>query len=433
MKKAIIILIIPLLLAACTPKAVTDEQGRREIVLATVFLDPYLEKQVMAFNETNPDYYIMVDDYYQAATPGVYYEFESYLEGLRRLDVAIAKGSWNKKTPDIFVVSSDSYHKYAQKDLFADLTGLFAEDVDATAIYENVLNTLRLEEKLYGIAPFFTVFVVCRDEMMADWDMSMEATAALQKEADYSIMGGGTPGVIFNQWLWMYMNNFIDWTAYSCDFNHPDFIAILEMMKDAPARWEEVTIFEPISERQPLILTTAITNALNYQVFHDLFAGRMVVSGYPGQEAVFEVSMNDIVSIAKKSPYKEAAWDFLRGIISDENQAKIRSAGYIPSIPISRSAVQAEMSQLASPAPGRSTTVRFDDDVEVSADHVTAEAMEGYAFLLEGYMVLRIYDNTPRSIVAEEAAAYFEGDMPLEAVIDNINSRVRLYLNELRQ
>ena len=433
MKKALL-LIVPLLLAlaACAPKPVTDEQGRREIVLATVFFDSYLEKQVMTFNESNPDYYIRVDDYYEAITPGVYYEYEAYLEGLRRLDAAIAKGAWNSKAPDIFIIRSDSYHKYAQKDLFADLTGMFAEDVEAAAVYEKVLNTLRVEGKLYGVAPFFTIFVMCRDEMMADQDMAMAAMAALQREADYSIMGGGAPTVIFDQWLRMYMNNFIDWTSYSCDFDHPDFIAILEMMKDAPPHWEEVTIFEPISEGQPLILTTAISNAFSYQIFHDLFAGRMVVSGYPGQEAVFEVSMDAIVSIAKKSPYKEAAWSFLRGIISDENQAKIRGGGFIPSIPISRSAVRAEMSQLMSPAPGHGTTVRFGDGVEVSVDHVTAEAMEGYALLLEGDMVLRVFDNTPRFIVAEEAAAYFEGDIPLEAVIENINNRVRLYLNETK-
>ena len=434
MKKALIlVLIITPLLSACAPKPVIDGQGRREIVLATVVADASLERQVIAFNAQHPDYFVTIDEYCLPPAPGAPIDLETYTEGLRLLEITLASSSGKRKRPDIIAAPSSLYHKYAEKGIFSELTRRYEEDIDPAAVYTNVLETLRVDEELYGVVLSFMVSTICRDAQTAGLDMSMQAMLKLQNESPYSIIWGESRTEIFANWLRMYADNFIDWDGGSCEFDDADFIAMLDILRRMPedVGWNFRMAAELVSTGQPVFLPLVFSDVLMYQAYNDLFAGHMLVSGYPGAEEVLEVYLGSVLAIAKDSLYQEAAWEFITYLISDEGQmTMLGDSPFGNPIPLSKKIAHLEM--LKGNAGRRQVDISAGDGVTISVNRASPEVIELFRHLLERDMKRWNYDTTLMSIVSEEAAAFIGGNMPLSAVIENINNRVRLYLSELR-
>ena len=63
---------------------------------------------------------------------------------------------------------------------------------------------------------------------------------------------------------------------------------------------------------------------------------------------------------------------------------------------------------------------------------VTDEEIEQFLNVLDAVNEIRVYDQTIDRIIKEEAAAYFSGQKPVEAVADIIENRVGIYVREIK-
>ena len=416
-KLFIIVLII--FLSACKSEDVTDEFGRIEIVLASLSVDNFIKEQVTAYNKSNPDFFITIVEY---LNPLENFEInnEKYADAMVQFDLSIISNSKSLKSPDIFIVNSNLYHKYASRSAFVDLTDFYQSNIDITTVYQNVFEALKINGKLFGIAPSFGLYGICMDEEIAELGMAFENMVGFQKEVDYSIVMGG-----FRFWLPLYMHELIDWETRSCNFNNQYFKTILEMSKSNPNTIDYNTLLNVIRKRKPLFINSGNTDMYAYQGWSNLFNGNMVFSAYPEQDSI-EIDTSIIFALSNNSNYISEAWDFICSFFDTDYQIKQADLRNMYGIPISRAANELLISQNADKS--RDIWQLFGT---VKVTHLEPDVMADFCRLLEHKMRIRISDDVIINIIFEETEAYFTSNYPLEWVIDNINNRVQLYLNEL--
>ncbi|MDR0221104.1 MAG: hypothetical protein LBI54_06860, partial [Lachnospiraceae bacterium] len=351
---ALFLSIILLLPAACAEPPVTDEQGRREIVMAYLMLgdadSPFIYKEeIDAFQNRNPDYFITRVNYFADYVPNwkprypelgaantVFWDpdyTEAYREAKQQLNTDLTVKAKSRKTPDILIIHNASeYHEYARAGVLADLTEYYERDIDQSAVFENFFAAMQVEGKLYGLADGFYPQGLYMDRQFAGLDRSLAAMLALQKELDYPLLGDTDKMEAFNSWLRLYLHEFIDWETYRCDFGNSNFTAILEMAESTP-EIPETTYFDLANKaagtQKPFFVSKGVTVA-DYQAMSLLFGGNMAFANYPaenpngfsGAEDALAVYVGSIYAIAKNSRYKDLAWDYIKAIVSEEYQKK---------------------------------------------------------------------------------------------------------------
>jgi hypothetical protein len=258
----------------------------------------------------------------------------------------------------------------------------------------------------------------------------------------------------FNSWLRLYLHEFIDWETYRCDFSNSNFTAILEMAESTP-EIPETTYFDLVNKaagtQKPFFVSKGVTVA-DYQAMSLLFGGNMAFAnnpaenpnGFSGPEDALAIYVGSIYAIAKNSRYKDLAWDYIKEIVGEEyqkkhvatsmNQMSVRTAyQWIWGIPVSRRALDLDIAGLLN-TEGRKVEKRraYLGNEAIEIDHFDPELAEGFRSLLEQDMRLDIRDETIERIIGEEVSAYFGGFIAREKMIDNLNNRVQLYLNEIK-
>jgi len=153
------------------------------------------------------------------------------------------------------------------------------------------------------------------------------------------------------------------------------------------------------------------------------------------------------MSVSSASPYKEGAWEFIRFLLSEEEQARLSWVENTNLYPSNRKVFDelaareiSEGSPMVDVPKADGTTFRrilmgqfWDDVPPASAEEyysLTEEKVESVRRMLEGARAIPLRTDQIQIIIWEEAAVYFAGDRSVDEVCANIQNRVQLYLNE---
>jgi ABC-type glycerol-3-phosphate transport system substrate-binding protein len=468
-------LLLALALPACGTSPVTDELGRREIVMAVINMQSALSVNevhydlVEDFNRNNSDYFITVVNYLAGFEPEMQplnpelgeeatlfrianYQ-EAYEDAKQQLDRDLTARNRGRKTLDIVVINSTKeYLEYARAGVLADLNDFYQRDIDQTAVFANFFEAMKVGGKLYGIGLGFYPQGLYMDKQFAGLDFSLEAMLALQKESDYPLMGSVNKLHSFWNWYDLYQHEFIDWEAWRCDFNTPNFISILEIAGNTPEN-AEATYFDllnkAIREQKPFFMSRA-ADVLTYQAMSQLFGGNVAFASYPAanpdglaeSENILDVEVYTIYAVAANSSYQEAAWGFLSGLVSEEyqrqhvdigtNRLNRQAMATIVGMPVARSALELVIEDGLEGGFGfPKVPLFFGEGASVEISQLEPEAVAEVRPLWEQDMRLR-YQNDSNVIIGEEVGAYFDGFISQERLLENLNNRVQLYLNEIK-
>jgi hypothetical protein len=273
----------------------------------------------------------------------------------------------------------------------------------------------------------------------------MEAMIALQKESDYPLMGYTDKLQNFLSWYRFYQHEFIDWENWRCDFSDPNFVSMLEIASNAPEN-AEATYFEiinkAISEQKPFFMYQT-ADVYTYQAMNQLFGGNVAFVNSPNSSAAMDVEALTIYAVAANSPYKEAAWGIIKGLISEEyqqghadtssNRLRNQSRAVISGVPVSRSALELVIEDGLKEGGGFTKGARYiggGDCIMIS--QLEPERVAEARRLWEQDMRMLVWDENIQTIIEEEVTAYFDGFIARERLIENLNNRVQLYLNEIK-
>ena len=459
-------------------KTENDPSKEKKIItLATLNMDSEMRTLISDFNKNSSEYRIKVTDYSEYNTG------DDYTAGITKLNTEIIAG----RVPDIIAVGYFMpIDQYAAKGILEDLTPYIERDLGKDALVEDFFKTLRDDNgKLYEAYSAFTMQTlvglrsVVGDE--ADWSFKklQEAFATLPEGA--SIVGDYySRTAALYMFLYSNMDKFVNWETGKCTFDSQDFIDLLETVKTFPAD-EDIKSNDGetayVSDQVKVLTGKQLLSNANAYSLTDFRAntfyayGKDDISfvGYPGTGAAFSaVGMG--YAISAKSENKEAAWQFVSRILTEDYQNGQNKYGYYNGFPTNEAVFDKMMKAEATPTFGETvfsstyvvgnngtssdsglgerepyysgatndkgvheqpkTTYGFGGDFTIEVYAMTEQEKEVVLDLLKNTTAFMRYDTSLSDIINEEIQPFFKGEKSAADAAKMIQSRATIYVNE---
>lgn len=420
------------------PASIPDKKA---MTLACYWMDNRLKKRVIEFNKTSELYRISIMDYSQYSTD------EDYMAGYTRLNNDILAG----KIPDMMVLTQEMpVESYISKGLFADIYEFIDNDPELNRedYFENVFEAHTRDGELYCIVPQFQVnTVVVKKADVGDvtgWTMQ-EAINILKSKPE------GTALFAFDENRhsigYSLINNslaqYVDLNTGLCNFNSQSFKDVLTFVASLPEEaginYDDPEIWNKYDTQYRDGTTLAYQTGLYgfdslVYYLHGMFGEPVVYIGYPTEDRNgSSIYAGDTYAITEKAE-KEGAWEFLRYYLTAEYQESVYN------FPVMKSTWW-EKSKVATQKP----TWTDENGVVYEEDHTywmngesiildpmsQEEIQELYDFVCSVNKV-QFYDDDITNIIQEEVESFYSGQKGVDEVVDIIQNRVQLYVDENR-
>ena len=395
------------------------DMGKQILTYKSAFISYQIRDMIEKFNAENEDYYIRMEECPDSMSTAVF---------LDKLQAEIAAGHG----PDILDQSSvRDFYSLWQRGVLVELTpylesaGILKEDYFPYAFFP-----YGGDEGVFGLAcgeGVRSYYVDARTaEAVPGWQIDalltfLENDTSGKAYSDYF----NSPGLLL--WTWLRgsddLQGCVDWENMTCDFTGERFLKMLQLANKYGFRNED----DPEN-----VLGRDMWLILNFRYWgewqYDMSLMNMVEVGYPGEECGHAwVYPNDIFAINANSEHKEGAWQFIAMLMSEEGQYELGLDRYTTYFPSNKPAFLKMIDYWDENHPEH--IVREVDGVNWGFE-VTKESMEELYDMIESGMCVPSAADPILEIISEEADAYFAGDKTAEEVIDIIQNRAQLYLDE---
>jgi len=376
------------------------------------------------------------------------------------------------------------YNSYASKGLFADLYEFMDKDdvYNRDAFMPNVLKAMEKDGKLYEITPSFTVHTYAAKKSLVGDATSLtmdQANQILATMPEGATLTNDSQTMTASNFLStaITFSNFVDYANATCNFDSPEFKAILETAKKYPAEIDYDALYNDnpnywmeqetaCRENRALLYSVYFNDFSTYTNTRDAYLGEDIsFVGFPGSGAANAtgsvISTDSEIAVSSKSKYKDGAWEFIKLVLdnavgeqdsgnygvaitsdasvaeaADEAVKRITSQYY--GLPVIKSQLQALGQQATIPQTYTDTdgTVQQVDNTyyvgntEVKVNLITQDEVNMLIDYFSTVDTIARYDESLTDIINEEANAYFKGTKSVDEAASLIQSRAGIYLSE---
>lgn len=377
-------------------------------------LDSRIEASIMAFNQSNENYYITVK-YYNSNSG------EEWNAGEQRLNMELASGNG----PDIIQMYFWSYDPYVENGYLVDLRPYLEQSEYADDLLWNVLDTYDRNGGLYQFVPHFGLYGVTVHpeyiDSVGEWNIAalLDLMERDQWEKDIAYCKGNI------DWLWSKLfvgaqKDFADWEQKKAFFEGEEFIRLLTLCKEySEQTWPDMDYVEA-----EYLVEQMGFDEYRYSIPWIIvrYGNAYPVYGYPtssGQIYRIDTSL-DNCAINANSANIEGAWEYIESLLTDSYQDM---HGMVNSgLPIRDSAIQRSAAEVL----GEKNTM----------NHIPYEITEADIKIIDDiirngeFFTIEDRDYQIQDIILEEAGAYFTGGKSAEEVAHIIQNKVQLMLDE---
>ena len=462
-------------LSLITPIDSSEVKEKKVLTLGCFYIDWNIRSQIAEFNKTNEDYTIYATSYSESN------DTSDYTAALTKFNNEILAGN----VPDILLISSGMpYNSYASKGLFADLYEFMDKDdvYNRDAFMPNVLKAMEKDGKLYEITPSFTVQTYAAKKSLVGDATSLtmdQANQILATMPEGATLTNDSQTMTSSQFLStaITFSNFVDYANATCNFDSPEFKAILETAKKYPAEIDYDALYNDnpnywmelesaCRENRALLYSVYFNDFSTYTNTRDAYIGEDIsFVGFPGSGAANAtgsvISAGSEIAVSSKSKYKDGAWEFIKLVLdnavgeqdsgnygvaitsdasvaeaADEAVKRITSSYY--GLPVVKSQLQALGQQATIPQTYTDTdgTVQQVDNTyyvgntEVKVNLITQDEVNMLIDYFSTVDTIARYDESLTDIINEEANNYFKGTKSVDETASLIQSRASIYLSE---
>lgn len=420
------------------PKDIPDKDV---LVLAGNYVDGDMERRVIEFNRSSEKYRIAVKTY------DSYNTYEDYQAGYTQLNNDVTTGNM----PDILIAAGLPVENYVAKGLLEDIGKMIEEDEELSQVefVTNVFDAYSVEGKLYYVVPSFSVgTMIGKKSIVGDktaWTMEDMKQLQASLPEGTNMIGDLTRDDFFSTMMQFCGSDFIDVETGKCDFDTPNFIAMMEFAKSLP---EEITEdyygedywanYESQYRDGRTILSRLYIGNIkdtNYTI-NGYFGGDVAYIGFPTESGMGSyISANECFAISSKSRNKEGAWEFLRYYLTEEYQSEL-SWG----MPVQKKYFD-EMAQQGTERPfwinEDGTKEEYDDTFymngeEIKLDPLSQEQVDEIVAFVLSIDKCYYYNENVMNIINEEMPAFYTGQKTAQEVAKTIQNRTQLYVDENR-
>ena len=419
-------------------KVPADQVKDKEVItVGTVWSDYAVTNQIIAFNKASDDYRIRLIDYSEYSTPDDWYA------GEKRFNTDITGGN----CPDIIVCEPYQAKNFMNKGLMTDLTPLMANgsNFKKEDLVPNAQTMFAKEDKLYFVFPTFEVQTLEMKASLYKDGMTLDDIIAWENSTGKKAFGSDyNKESVLNMIMTYCMDSFLDTETGKCNFDSDEFIKALEYANTYPTE----VIYDDDSDYykeyiyqfrndNALFASEYISNFRDYNWQRNYrFGEKTKLLGMPfeGSDGAI-MSIDTLMGISDKCKNKEAAWEFVNSFFSDEYYEN-RDWG-IPSIE-KRLDEMAEESTKPRYFENENGEMEEDEeyiwimDEQIKIDPLTMEEaaeLKSYVISITGYYN---WDEEINGIIDEETQPYFAGQKSAKEVAGVIQSRLQIYINEMK-
>ncbi len=428
-----------------------DSLPKKEIltIAQLQYADYTMNNRIVRFNRTHENVRIVLQDYSQYNTEN------DASAGITRFTAELMAGNGT----DIIPLSSLPYRQLAAKGLLEDLYPYIDQDpeLDRGDFFPNVLETIEVNGGLYQAVSSFSVQTltgaasVVGDTPGWTYDDFHQALAKMPKGCT-PLDVWYTKDDVLSALLSANMDRFVDWSTGKVDFENEEFKQLLAFANEFPASfdWETYDYSESTADlikqgRQ--MLCQSYLYSLDSLMWNDSnFGGKATYIGWPTTEGVGSIMNLDTgYAINKNCSNKEAVWEFLRSLLTEEGQSTT-----VWMIPTNRKAFDKRLEELMKTEYRKDSSGNYildengekipqvrgsylnDNGEEINIYAMTREQADEALAIIETCTRAANYDTSITEIVKEQVQAYFEGQKSLDEVCRLIQSKANLYVNEQR-
>lgn len=298
---------------------------------------------------------------------------------------------------------------YARRGLLTDLEPLIQADpeLELSDFYPSVVSAARARGGgLYAMPLQFYLRSLSAPAEYVGTDMGWTWSRALEVAENLpegmTLFGDMDQEELLSNLLDIYITQFSDQAAGTCDFENQDFYDLLTLCREGTAAGME-----------PLLNTEVQLGTLSHfagETLSALAEQDRTLIGYPGAGGN---GMNMVLSvefsICALGQQQEAAWDFYRTLLTPEFQYALGSL------------------QLSVRQDTQQDWEQWFLEYGQGCTEEQSLAVRGLPLEVESYTD---YDSPLSDIVLEEAAAFFAGDRSIEDTAAIIQNRAEIYLGE---
>lgn len=356
----------------------------------------YLNTAVSLFNAASDAYVVRIENYNS--------------EDKDRVLAEIGAG----KGPDILAIGGDTMSPYSRAlvstNILVDMLPYL--DADETVSREDfvpgVLEGMLQKGGLYNLAPCFSFSTLTAPKALADSPDSWTVDTLFELNANLpenTALFSSYRREFFMEELYALASVcYVDYENGACSFDDASFARWLELVNSLVFEADAGGLYTGS------LLNVGYTNPRQTAMFKQSY-GDYAFLGFPGPEGPVSYTVANMggFSILSTSPNKEAAWDFIRLILSDTVQKSLRVFGS----PVMKALYEAELEE--------NLTDENAGFTREDAERLKA-AVAASSGMARGSLV--------SDMIREEAEKYFAGQSTLENAVAMIQSRAKIYLAE---
>ncbi len=419
------------------PKDIPDKET---LSLAVYYLDGDVRSRVIDFNKTNDKYRIVVKDY------SIYQTNDDWTAGFTQFNNDVLAGN----VCDIIMMRPDQgadLDMLAKKKLLVDLDKLIAEDEELKnySYLTNVFDAYAIQGKHYLGVPSVNyqsymgssdIFGNVDHVSISDFVNIVKSQGAGTQFSDY---------IDRDSFMSIALNydgaEFIDPASQKCDFDSEDFATLLEYANTIPEEYvyDESTYYEDYNDQfrsgKTLLYSVYINNLRDVNYFkYSMFNGKGILVGFPTRNDQGGMFYTDDVPFAiTNGKHQDGAWEFVRYYLTPDFQDNLSY-----SIPVLESSfndwaakgMEKDYWEDENGIKQYYEQTYYIDGIEHEVPTLTAEEVEELKNIIKSCKKASYTNEQVKSIIEEEASAYFAGSKTAKDVCSIIQSRVQLYLNE---
>ena len=387
--------------------------------------DPILVKAIYDFNATNPKYQIQLKDYSG-------YEAEDYSgddsDSVNAMNTEILTGDG----PDI-ICGIESFQVYEDSGVLLDFNTLIAADdtFHKDEYYSNMFSLCENEGKLFKIFPCYSVQgLTGAKSLIGDrtgWTIDEFKAWAADVPGGIKMSDAILQSALVAYTVSCDLDSFVNWDTKEVDFENQAFYQLLEYAKEYGLTQDE---YEQSSQSNYLIDDKAdinrayIESADSYNIFVQIYGGEIAVTGYPSYNKSGPVCVPGyFLGISASTKNKEAAWEFVKYLLSENCQKAMRE-NY--SIPVLTRLLDEQIDLTVHPEKADADSGVVHEGMYVMSE----ESAQDFRELIDGLTSIPNYSTAINSIIQEEIPAYFNGDKTVEEVAGTIQNRAQIVVNE---
>ena len=433
----------------CVYKKVPPEQvkDKQIITLGGLYVDNMMSL-VVRFNKSSDEYQIRVVDYNQ-------FNSESDWEGGER---QLRNDMLTKTGPDIIVTSSlTNPSVYMRKGLFADLYPLMEKSgIKKEDYFQNILDAGSRNNKLYVLIPKYSISACRISTDHLNGKEGVTIREMMEMEEQYGIVGKGmeymTRESIIENALTFNSDDYYNMDTGKCNFDSQGFKDLLVWASHYPSQndedgfeyYEKLDTDNAYRANKLLVENNGINNFRNLnRDDYAKFDQKMALIGFPSEkgDGTGVIVADCSLAISSKCKHKEAAFEFIKLLLSEDYQDPDEESSYSWEFPILKSSMD-KLSEKAMEKPfwiDYETGEKIYEDESyyseqiggsVTIDPITRERLDYVIAFIEKA------DHCPNSqkgiinLVNEDAAAFFSGQKTVDEVCAIIQDRVSIYVGE---